>query len=218
VTILVAVAGANHVVDCGLRTILGQDPEIRVVNPVSAFGVSPDVILYDVIGVEEDGGNELSRLTTQHVSAIVVLSRDLRPDLAARGLALGASGSVSIEATSVAILAAVHAAAEGTVQDPAPLGAEANLSPREVEALTGITKGHSNNEIADALGLSINSLKSYIRSAYRKVGVTTRSQAVAWCLLHGFEPPPPSEPHASTTHADPRPGDAGWVTSGRPSR
>jgi DNA-binding CsgD family transcriptional regulator len=37
--------------------------------------------------------------------------------------------------------------------------------------------------------ISPNSLKSYIRAAYRKIGVTTRSQAVLWGIRHGLRPP-----------------------------
>ena len=52
-----------------------------------------------------------------------------------------------------------------------------------------VTLGLSNHEIAAELFLSINSIKTYIRSAYRKIGMTTRPQVVAWCVRHGFPPP-----------------------------
>ena len=43
-----------------------------------------------------------------------------------------------------------------------------------------ITQGLSNQEIAERSYLCINSVKTYIRTAYRKIGVTRRAQAVAW--------------------------------------
>ncbi len=49
-----------------------------------------------------------------------------------------------------------------------------------------ICAGHSNMEIADMLYLSINSVKTYIRSAYRRIGVTRRSQAVLWGVHAGI--------------------------------
>ena len=49
-----------------------------------------------------------------------------------------------------------------------------------------ITQGLDNQSIADRASISINSLKSYIRSAYRKMGVTSRSQAVLWGVRHGY--------------------------------
>jgi DNA-binding CsgD family transcriptional regulator len=45
----------------------------------------------------------------------------------------------------------------------------------------------SNQEAADRLYLTINTVKSVIRSAYAKIGVGTRAQAVAWGVDHGFE-------------------------------
>jgi DNA-binding CsgD family transcriptional regulator len=63
------------------------------------------------------------------------------------------------------------------------------LSPREVEVLSLVTQGMSNQEIADRLFLTINTLKSHIRQAYKKIGVSSRAQAVAWCMQHGFAPP-----------------------------
>jgi DNA-binding NarL/FixJ family response regulator len=66
------------------------------------------------------------------------------------------------------------------------LGQDVGLSPRESSVLALITAGLANQDIADQLYLSVNSVKTYIRSAYRKIGVTCRSQAVAWAMQHGF--------------------------------
>ncbi|WP_134767587.1 LuxR C-terminal-related transcriptional regulator [Nocardioides sp. 1609] len=60
------------------------------------------------------------------------------------------------------------------------------LSPRERDMVRLIVAGMSNQEIADTLYLSINSVKTYIRSAYRRMGVETRTQAVVWGVRHGF--------------------------------
>ena len=63
---------------------------------------------------------------------------------------------------------------------------DADLSAREAEILTMIASGMSNQEIADRSYLTINSVKSYVRKAYRKIGAERRSQAVRWALEHGF--------------------------------
>ncbi len=70
------------------------------------------------------------------------------------------------------------------------LGHDVGLTPREIDVLSLITQGLSNQEIAEQSYLSINSVKTYIRSAYRRIGVTSRSQAVVWCLQHGFAATP----------------------------
>lgn len=67
-------------------------------------------------------------------------------------------------------------------------GRSAGLSCRESEVLAMIVQGLSNEEIAERTFLSINTVKSYIRSTYRKVGVETRSRAVLWGVDNGFWP------------------------------
>jgi NarL family two-component system response regulator LiaR len=67
-------------------------------------------------------------------------------------------------------------------------GRSAGLTPREAEIMALITQGLTNQEIAAQAYLSINTVKSYIRAAYRKVDVTSRSQAVLWGIENGFRP------------------------------
>ena len=67
-------------------------------------------------------------------------------------------------------------------------GRAAGLSSREAEVIALITQGLSNQEIADRAYLSINSVKTYIRTAYRKIGVQKRPHAVLWGLANHFEP------------------------------
>lgn len=66
-------------------------------------------------------------------------------------------------------------------------GRNAGLSPREAEVIALITQGATNEEIARGCYLSINSVKSYIRSAYRKMGVERRRQAVLWGVRNGMQ-------------------------------
>ena len=63
---------------------------------------------------------------------------------------------------------------------------EADLTPRELDVIRLITQGMSNREIADSLFLSVNSVKSYVQVAYRKIDATSRSQAVLWGARHGL--------------------------------
>ena len=58
-----------------------------------------------------------------------------------------------------------------------------HLTARERETLALIATGKSNDEIAQEMQISLNSVKSYIRSAYRKTGVQSRSQAVLWAVI-----------------------------------
>jgi DNA-binding NarL/FixJ family response regulator len=192
---LVSIAGANDIVAGGLRALLDSETDVDIIDGLPRLGTVPDVIVYDAIGVEVDGGAELFALIKESESAVLVLGRDLRPDLASRAMAHGAAGWVSIEAGRAEVLALIRRAADGALGDEHPsvltgvLGAHEGLSKREVEVLGEITKGVSNADIAVMLSLSPNTVKSYIRSAYRKIDAINRAQAVAWCLMHGFEPP-----------------------------
>ena len=65
----------------------------------------------------------------------------------------------------------------------------AELTQRELDVVTMVTRGCSNREIAAHLGLSLNSVKTYIRTAYRKIGAERRTQAVLWGIEHGLKAP-----------------------------
>lgn len=210
-----AVIGANHIVMRGLEAIASDHPDRVLLVPgpqldlppgapgsPSLSGPEPEVVLYDALSLGDlrDGEtHEFDLLVKESAAAVVVLARDLRPDLAARALARGADGCVSLEADGEETLATVEAAAAGELagdfaQGPGMgttirLGEAQGLSDREVEILGLITQGLTNIEIAERCFLSINSVKTYIRHAYRKIGVRDRSQAVVWCLQHGFSPP-----------------------------
>jgi DNA-binding CsgD family transcriptional regulator len=64
-----------------------------------------------------------------------------------------------------------------------------DLTERERDVLELITNGYSNEQISRMLYmlyLSINSVKTYVRSGYRKIGAETRSHAVIWGVRHGL--------------------------------
>ena len=67
-------------------------------------------------------------------------------------------------------------------------GDELGLSSRESEVLALICQGFSNKTICEAMFLGSNTIKTYIRSLYRKIEVETRSQAVIWGASNGFLP------------------------------
>ena len=151
-----------------------------------------DVVLYDTYGLL-GGDGDLAHLVRHTEARILVLSRDMRPDLRARALAMGCKCWVSMSIGSNDLVEAIELTASGAVlpEQGDRLGQDEGLSSREVEVLALITQGLSNAEIANRLYLSENTLKSHIRNAYRKVGAGSRTQAVAWALQHGFAPPQP---------------------------
>ena len=159
-----------------------------------------DVILYDTFGQVQGSGIDVDKLVDGGSAKVVVYSWNLQHELVEDSFRAGASAYLSkgLEAEElVEAIESVHRgdrvvpAGDGPVTSlPASAwpGKEAGLSVRESEIIALITQGLSNQEIADRSYLSINSVKTYIRTAYRKIGVERRAQAVLWGIRHGFEP------------------------------
>lgn len=191
--IWVHVVTSQAIVRAGVKSLLDGREGIRVIT--GGRGVEADVVLYDVIGMNEGDGSDLDCFVASSRGIVLALTRELRPDLGAAALQRGALAPVSIGASAEQLAAVIRAAVSGqltessVVQDATTatrLGWEAKLTGREAQVLGLIVQGMSNHDIADQCGLSVNSIKSYIRNAYRKMGVETRAQAVAWGIGHGF--------------------------------
>ncbi|GAA4693972.1 response regulator transcription factor [Nocardioides conyzicola] len=197
----VAVVSPSAMVAAGIAAMLGRHP--TQVEIVPAMHAEPDVVLYDVLGLEGGDGTELDRLVGRPATTVLAVRRDLRPELLHQALAQGADGCLAMSVDEATLLATLDAArawrrpatARDTILCACPaeqrswrLGLGAGLNAREAEILAAIVRGLTNTEIAEREFLSINTVKSYIRSAYRKIGVETRSQAVRWALTYGFDP------------------------------
>jgi DNA-binding NarL/FixJ family response regulator len=195
--IRVALSDDYEIALLGLAQMLSRHPadvQIVDVTTVSAMPHQPDIILFDTFGRFPDDDPKLRSIVAQNDAKVVVYSWDEYPEEAARrhgAVAYLHKGLGSDEL--VAALVAIH---DGTDAPPTEHHGEPEftwpgqvygLTQRESEILTFITRGLTNDEIARRSFLSINTVKSYIRSAYRKIGVRTRPQAVAWGYRHGFE-------------------------------
>jgi DNA-binding CsgD family transcriptional regulator len=75
------------------------------------------------------------------------------------------------------------------------------LTTREIDVLGLVAAGLTNPEIADRLYLSINSIKTYIRTAYHKIGGNQRAQAI-WVERYGLTPPSSPSPTRTTSPGD----------------
>ena len=196
-----AIVNDYAVVIAGVAAFL-VDERIDVVEIGASVAVVTDVdiVLYDTFGQVQGDGLDLEDFVRDSGAKVVIYSWNLQPDLIERALARGASGYLSKVLSGPEIVSALERVMAGEVvvltgDNETSVGAEgdwpgraAGLSPREAEILALITQGLRNQEIADRAYLSINSVKTYIRSAYRKIGVERRSQAVLWGVRNGFEP------------------------------
>lgn len=189
-----------------------------------------DVILYDTFGQVQGDGVDIDDLVRDGNAKVVIFSWNVQPDLVDRALGHGASGYLSKELTGQEIVDALVAVCQGTVVRPAHAvsidqergawpGRDHGLTAREAEVIALITQGLSNAEIAQRSYLSINSIKTHIRTAYRKIGVTRRTQAVLWGGRPRVHPGPPAagRPSRRRVLTDRVGGQdsAGWVASAR---
>ena len=140
-----------------------------------------------------------SVIASSNARRVAVYSWSLERDLIKDSLRRGASGYLAKNLPADQLVDALERISLGETvvseEELAPAegpgawpGHHLGLTVRESEIVALITQGLSNQDIADRAFLSINTIKSYIRSSYRKMNVTTRSQAVLWGIDHGFRP------------------------------
>jgi DNA-binding NarL/FixJ family response regulator len=160
-----------------------------------------DIVLYDSFAQPESDHEEIAALVANpRAGRVVVYTWNFHPDLIASAQQHGAHGYLSKTLPArdlVAALEAVHAG-ETVISDAPPRARSAvgldwpgrgeGLSDRESEILALITQGMSNADVARLTYLSPNTVKSYIRTVYRKIAVGSRTQAVLWGVEHGFTP------------------------------
>jgi NarL family two-component system response regulator LiaR len=202
--IRVALSNDYHVVLAGVAAVLRPyADQIEVVEITSDRTMSTpvDLILYDTFGRLPGEDEKLERIVAANDARVVVYSWDTYPPQAAREH--GAAGYIHKGLPPEELAAAIVAIGRGDYTESAPApgvdgdedagmptwpGKEFGLTARESEILTFIARGLSNEQIAARAFLSINTVKTYIRTCYRRIGVRTRAQAVRWALMNGFEP------------------------------
>jgi DNA-binding NarL/FixJ family response regulator len=160
-----------------------------------------DIVLYDSFAQPESDHDEIKVLTENpQAKRVVVYTWNFHPDLVDSARKQGVHGYLSKALPArdlVTALEAIHAG-ETVISDPPGRtrsvsgldwpGRGEGLTDRESEILALITQGKSNAEVARLTYLSPNTVKSYIRTIYRKIGVASRTQAVLWGVDRGFTP------------------------------
>lgn len=204
--ITVMLADQLEIVRCGLRAVLAAQPDIKLVGEygrsdelVEAIAHEPPAVL--VMGLAVDGSSVFDVLAelqnAEWPTKILIFSEDNDRELARRAFDLGADGyalhSSSMEAIAIAVRA-VNAGAcwvdarlkDGVIAKPTrPAAAQEvttppkgpPLSQRETEILTLVATGMSNSEIARALGIGPETVKSHIRNIMQKLAAKDRTQA-----------------------------------------
>jgi DNA-binding NarL/FixJ family response regulator len=206
----VAVISRHALTRAGLTHLIEFDPDRAVVVDVGmADGLADhDVVVYDLAGREATEEEVLRHLIASK-TAVVALQTEFRPDVSERVLAMGVADVVSMNVTAEVLVACLEHAAAGRRIPPATVRGKSRdaarlatgLTEREVDVLELIAAGLSNDQVAATLYVSINTVKTYVRTAYKRIGATSRSQAVIWALGQGLgpqaEPSVPTKPRMS---------------------
>lgn len=161
-----------------------------------------DLVLMDVRMPQMDGLRclaEVRKLKPQ--LPVLMMSAYGSPTYTARAVALGAAGLLHKTITRGALVTAINeAAGGGTVWSreemrrvSGPLGdgdteldLEVPLTKRELEVLKQLAFGLTNKEIAEALGISYETVKEHVQHVLRKLGVSDRTQAAVWAVRKGL--------------------------------
>lgn len=200
-TITVLLADDHLVVRSGLKALLGTQPGIEVVAEAASGEEAlalveqhgPAVVMMDLaMGAGMDGIEAIKQLR-QHNSrqAILVFTTyDSDADIV-RAVDAGAMGYLLKDASPEEIFAAVRGAVHGKSVMSAPVASrlfqqlrnpDAILTPREAELLSLLTEGLSNRELGQRLFISEATVKTHLAHIYAKLGVETRSAAIATAI------------------------------------
>ena len=157
-----------------------------------------DIALIDSFAQTRDV-NEV--LAETNAARYVFYSWSLEPDLIETWARFGVVGFLDTRLTAEQLadaLERIHRGHGGVVSSDYPAsedidlgdwpGRDRGLSAREAEVIALITQGLGNDEIANRMYTSINTVKTYIRTAYRKIGVDSRTRAVLWGVDNHFRP------------------------------
>ena len=208
--IRLAIAEDHQVVADALATMLAFGDAIEVVGVVPSGGaivdldaeLEPDVILMDV-SLQGLNGIEATRqiLANRPEARIVVLTMHDDPETVTNAMAAGARGFLPKNATRDEVLAAVeevargggylHSSVTGEFLDRvAPLAdrslAAERLTERERQVLELLADGRTTRQIAEALFVGEETVKTHLGHIYTPLGVADRVQAVALALRRGL--------------------------------
>jgi two-component system response regulator NreC len=209
VTIRVLVVDDHAVVRSGLRMLLDAHDDIDVVGEAGSADRAifetierkPDIVLMDVVMPGKSGIEVIPAvLQSGDGTKVVVLSMQDDPRYVREAFAAGASGYVLKEAVDAELVAAIREVAAGGRYVHPALGArlveadaeeqrrveEDPLSEREREVLRLLALGHTNQEIAGMLFISVRTAETHRAHIMQKLRLASRAELVRYALAAGL--------------------------------
>lgn len=192
----VLVVDDHPVVRDGVVNALGRHSDIGVVGHAADAAQAvvvcareqPEVVLLDLRLPDALAAEVVPRLRAVSPSSRVLLFTAFPEHSGvAPALAAGAVGLLVKDASGVALGEAIREVARtGTYRGPVPASTRAPLAPREYDVLRLVASGHTNGEIGERLGLSPNTVKTYLHNVMRKLDARNRAQVITNARAHGL--------------------------------
>jgi len=208
-SVRVLIVDDHGVVRAGLKLLVDAEDDLEAAGEAgnareAVFEVrslKPDVILLDIVMPDKSGLEVLPELLSEHPSArVLVLSMQDDPRYVREAFAVGASGYVLKEAADTELVAAIREVARGGRYVHPELGArlvsaeadaerraeEDPLSEREREVLRLLALGHTNQEIAKMLFISVRTAETHRAHIMQKLRLSSRAELVRYALSLGL--------------------------------
>jgi len=199
----IVIADDHPLVLAGLRSALEQDAGFAVTGEARTSAevlplierVKPDVLLLDRGMPAIDALAFLDRMAAGYPNVkVVLLSDEDDPELVQAAFSRGAVGYILKRIDPIDLPSAIRQAVQGTAYHAHGLPAisqnsaarAAGLTDRELEVITAVARGLSNQAIGKELWVTEQTVKFHLTNVYRKLGVANRIEAVRWAVAHGL--------------------------------
>ena len=180
-----------------------DEPDLEVVGSAESGSqvlplverTKPDVVLLDLRMPGMDGLTCIKLLRERHPKVRIAVLSGMDSDEAVHAaLALGANAFISKNVEPPDLVEAIRQAADGEVPEPVGRATKrinaaaesTGLTERELAVLRALGEGRSNKEIAKSLWLAEQTVKFHLTNIYRKLDVSSRTEAVHWAYAHGL--------------------------------
>ena len=184
----------------GLAAILNTQPGFLVVGEAGSgretieFRTAVDVYVVDLRMPDGDGIQLIQALRQRDPDArVLVLTTFDNEEDVFRALEAGARGYLLKDTTSEELVTAIRTIHGGDRYLPPAIACRLadrlvrpTLTPRELDVLRLIAKGRTNKELASAMFVSEETVKTHVKSLFQKLGVHDRAEAVSVSLKRGI--------------------------------
>lgn len=191
--IKVLIADDHAIVRMGLSALLDAEDDIEVVGEAddgkaavkAVLKLQPDVVVLDLMMPVMDGIAATREIKSALPSAkVLILTTSTVSDDLAHAIDAGADGAITKSTANAKLLSAIRTVAAGrsfispevarliATDPPAP-----SLTDRQLDILDGLSRGLTNAEIANLLGITLDSVKEHINVVFGKLGAANRAEA-----------------------------------------